>query len=156
MISFQIFSLRFLLHGWIDSCISCPNHLCKSWLTNLCFGSLDSEMLHVMGKRYLGVRRTYILRCAIVPLIFSDILGTIWHYHELIFGLTNAKSPMKRSRFLRRPKRARSGASMDVSCPSSKFKTQCSSFMKNVTYLEKTRIGINENVRKWGKFIFLH
>ena len=71
--------------------------VCKSWLTNLCFGSLDSEMLHVMGKRYLGVRRTYILRCAIVPLIFSDILGTIWHYHELIFGLTNAKSPMKRS-----------------------------------------------------------
>ena len=57
---------------------------------------------------------------------------------------------------MRRPKRARSGASMDVSCPSSKFKTQCSSFMKNVTYLEKTRIGINENVRKWGKFIFLH
>ena len=97
MISFQIFSLRFLLHGWIDSCISCPNHLCKSWLTNLCFGSLDSEMPHVMRKRYLGVRRTYILRCTIVPLIFSDILGTIWHYHELIFGLTNAKSPMKRS-----------------------------------------------------------
>ena len=69
----------------------------------------DEKSISIFFFSLISYHQSMTLKCFVswclasfrIPLIFSKVLGTIWHSHELIFGLSNVKSPMKASRLRR-------------------------------------------------------
>ena len=69
----------------------------------------DKKSISIFFFSLISYHQSMTLKCFVswclasfrIPLIFSKVLGTIWHSHELIFGLSNVKSPMKASRLRR-------------------------------------------------------